>query len=101
MHKLTKATAIPPKVKTAVWHRDACKCVICGNVNAGPHCHFIRRSQLGMGIEENIWTGCEKCHREFDSEGTDGVLHQIVEEHLRKWYPDWDKENLVYKKYTF
>jgi hypothetical protein len=54
-----------------------------------------------MGIEENIWTGCEKCHREFDSEGTDGPLHQIVEEHMKHWYPDWDKANLVYKKYTF
>jgi hypothetical protein len=53
-----------------------------------------------LGIEENIWTGCEKCHREFDSEGTDGPLHQIVEQHLREWYPDWDKANLVYKKYN-
>lgn len=100
MHKMTKATAIPPKVKTTVWQRDACKCVICGNVNAAPHCHFVRRSQLGLGIEENIWTGCEKCHREFDSEATDGALHQIVEQHLREWYPDWDKANLVYKKYN-
>lgn len=101
MHKLTKATSIPASVKAAVWKRDLARCVICGSSNAGPHCHFIRRSQLGLGIEENIWTGCDKCHRAFDSEATDGELHQYVEQHLKSWYPDWDKSNLIYKKYDW
>ena len=101
MHKLTKATSISSEVKSAVWRRDFGRCVICGSINAGPHCHYIRRSQLGLGIEENIWTGCEKCHREFDSEATDGFLHQIVEQYLKTWYPKWDKANLVYKKYDW
>ena len=101
MHRLTKATEIPPAVKSSVWHRDGCRCVICGSINAGPHCHFVRRSQLGLGIEQNIWTGCDKCHTEFDSEGTEGPLHQFVEQHLKSWYPGWDEADLVYKKYDW
>lgn len=101
MHNLTKATSIPVKVKAAVLHRDASRCVICGSTSAGPHCHFVRRSQLGLGVEENIWTGCEKCHREFDSEATDGPLHQYVEQYLKGWYPEWDKAKLIYKKYDW
>ena len=31
MHKRTKATSIPKKVKDAVWKRDGGKCVICGS----------------------------------------------------------------------
>ena len=101
MHRLTKATEIPPAVKSVVWRRDGGRCVICGSINAGPHCHFVRRSQLGMGIEENIWTGCEKCHREFDSEATDGDLHQYVENYLKDKYADWNKDKLVYHKYDW
>ena len=101
MHKLTKATSIPPAVKQIVWRRDYCRCVICGSINAGPHCHFVRRSQLGLGIEENIWTGCTKCHTEFDSEGTDGPLHKIVEEHLKNKYPNWEETPLTYSKYDW
>ena len=84
-----------------MWARDFHRCVICGSINAGPHCHFVRRSQLGLGIEENIWTGCEKCHREFDSEGTDGPLHKIVEEHLKENYPKWEETQLTYSKYDW
>lgn len=101
MHRLTKATSIPPEVKRAVWARDFHRCVICGSHNAGPHCHFIRRSQLGLGIGENIWTGCEKCHREFDSEGVDGPLHKIVEAYLRDCYPKWEETPLTYSKYDW
>lgn len=101
MHRVTKETSIPPSVKSLVWRRDFGRCVICGDHNAGPHCHYVRRSQLGRGIEQNVWTGCERCHREFDSEGTDGLLHKTVERHLRSWYPDWDKSDLVYRKYNW
>lgn len=101
MHKQTKATSIPPQVKSIVWRRDFGKCVICGSHYGGPHCHFIRRSQGGLGIEENIWTGCEKCHREFDSEAVDGPMHQYMEKYLKAWYPEWDKSKLVYQKYDW
>ena len=101
MHKETKATQISGETKRIVWQRDGCRCVLCGSIAAAPHCHFIRRSQGGLGCEENIWTGCDKCHAEFDSEATDGVLHKTVENHLKSWYKNWDKASLVYKKYDW
>lgn len=99
MHRETKATAISAAVKAIVWRRDCCRCVICGSVNAGPHCHFVRRSQGGLGVEKNVWTGCEACHSKFDSEGTSGPLHGVVKAYLLSWYPDWDESQLIYKKY--
>ena len=101
MHRETKATQISGETKRVVWQRDTGRCVLCGSINAGPHCHYIRRSQGGMGIEQNIWTGCDKCHREFDSEASDGPLHSIVRQHLLNWYEGWDEANLIYKKYDW
>ena len=98
MHRETKATTISTATKKTVWARDFCRCVVCGSINAGPHCHFIRRSQGGLGDEQNIWTGCDTCHRAFDSEGTDGPLHERMRDYFRTLYPDWDESKLVYKK---
>lgn len=98
MHRETKATSISTATKKTVWARDFCHCVVCGSINAGPHCHFIRRSQGGLGVEQNIWTGCDTCHRAFDSEGTDGPLHERMRDYFRTLYPDWDESKLVYKK---
>ena len=98
-HRETKFTEISPKTKEAVWQRDGGRCLLCGSINAGPHCHYIRRSQGGSGEERNIWTGCEVCHRNFDSEPSDGHLHAVVRDYLKALYKDWDESNLIYKKY--
>lgn len=59
MHRQTRATSIPVKVKAAVAERDCTNgpatCILCG-APGGPHCHVVRRSQGGMGVEENIVT---------------------------------------------
>lgn len=99
MHRETKATSIRADVKPIVWRRDMCRCVLCGSHNAGPHCHYIRRSHGGLGIPENLWTGCQTCHEAFDSEASDGPLHQEVADYLRKHYPDWDEIDKCYRKY--
>lgn len=99
MHRETKATSIPAAVKKAVFERDASRCVLCGDHKAGPHCHIVRRAQGGLGIEQNIFTGCDKCHREFDSEGNDGALHKEIRNYMKGWYVGWDEADLVYKKY--
>lgn len=98
MHRQTKATSIPDKVKKEVYQRDYFRCVLCGSMNAGPHCHFVRRSQGGLGIPENIWTGCMRCHEAFDSEATDEPLHNRMREYFRKLYPDWDEGKMRYRK---
>ena len=98
MHRQTKATSISPAVKKEVWQRDFCRCVLCGSINAGPHCHFVRRSQGGLGIPENIFSGCQTCHEAFDSEATDGPLHERMRDYFRTLYPDWGEKNLKYRK---
>lgn len=104
--KRSKACDIPQKVKQAVWERDNGCCVVCGNnYNVMPNGHFISRAKGGLGIEENIVTLCteltpNKCHRKYDF-GTKQEREEIgnkIENYLKSKYPNWDKENLTYKK---
>jgi 5-methylcytosine-specific restriction endonuclease McrA len=104
-HKQTKATDIPPKVMKKVEERDSIDshpcCVNCGSPNARGWCHFVSRKQGGMGIEENLWTGCQTCHDDFDK-GNKNLRDKIgkkIEEHLRRNYPNWSRESLVYDKW--
>ena len=101
-HKQTKEKEIPKKVKEAVWKRDKHKCIFCGKqvdvfyANA----HFIPRSAGGLGIEENIFTACEDCHREQDNGNNTKEYDKKVERYLkRKYGSNWSKEKLIYKKY--
>lgn len=99
MHRETKFTSISAETKKKVWQRDFGRCVLCGSINAGPHCHFVRRAQGGLGTEENIWTGCQRCHEAFDSEATDGPLHARMRDYFKTLYPQWDESKLKYKKW--
>lgn len=108
MHKETKATSIPKEVKKSVFARDSGRCIICGKPGM-PHCHVIRRSAGGRGIEQNIVTLCDRCHFAFD-EG----LHMKSMEHLgfhsrqeikefiysymEHFYPGWTPESGIYHK---
>ena len=104
--KRSKACDIPQKVKLRVFLRDNEMCVICHNkYNVMPNAHFISRSQGGLGIEENIVTLCtdlteNKCHSRFDR-GTKEQREELgnkIEGYLKSKYPNWNKENLIYKK---
>lgn len=53
----------------------------------------------GLGIEENIFTACPKCHTEQDNGLNSLEYEQKVERYLRSKYPNWNKSNLIYKKY--
>ena len=97
---MTKATAIPQRVKDAVWARDGGMCVLCGREGL-PNAHVVRRSQGGRGIEQNVVCLCQNCHRQFD-EGRPEIrwyARQRIEEHLREFYPDWNEEDMTYKKW--
>lgn len=101
-HKRTKATDIPQKVKLEVWERDEHKCIFCKNevplfyANA----HFIPRSAGGLGIPQNVFTACDKCHHEQDNGKNTEYYDKLAEEHLRNCYGEkWDKSKLIYKKY--
>ena len=104
--KRAKATDISQKVKKVVFERDNGCCVICGNsYNVMPNAHFISRARGGLGVEENIVTLCtnltnNKCHYKYDN-GTSKEREEIgemIESYLKSIYPNWNKEDLIYKK---
>ena len=93
-HRRTKATDIPKQVRMAVAIRDNGRCVICGRQGIS-NAHYIKRSQGGLGIEENIVTLCPQCHYEED-------FGKNCKEYLQNYYGgSWKKENLTYKKYNW
>lgn len=99
IHKSTKATSIPKSVKDAVYIRDGGMCVICKRPGL-PNAHVVRRSHMGKGIEQNIVCLCPTCHRRFDSGTTREreTFYVAIVAHLKGFYPDWDKSDMVYKK---
>lgn len=101
-HKQTKKTEIPKKVKMAVWNRDQHKCIFCGKLVAWNYAnaHYIPRSAGGLGVEENIFTACEDCHREQDNGLNTKLYTDKAENYLRTYYGlNWTIEKLIYKKY--
>ena len=101
-HRQTKEKEISKKVKETVWKRDKHKCIICGkNVDVFyANAHFIPRSAGGLGIEQNIFTACEDCHREQDNGLNTKEYDLKVENYLKNIYgKSWDKQKLIYKKY--
>ena len=98
MRNETKKTAIPKKVKDAVWKRDGGCCVWCGSPYASPCAHYISRAQGGLGIEENILTLCGSCHRNYDQGTNRPSMRIYFRQYLKSFYPDWDEKNLVYRK---
>lgn len=100
--KRSKATDISMSVKKKVWKRDGGCCVICGNsYNVMPNAHYIRRTKGGLGIEQNVFTACTRltendCHYKFDEYG---IGREKVKAYLQSIYPNWNEEDLVYKKY--
>ena len=99
MHKQTKATSIPLSIKMKVWDRDSHCCIICGSPNAAPNAHYIRRSQMGKGIEENIVTLCPQCHNDFDNGSKRKEYGQIIKDYLDMYYPGFPDEKRRYHKY--
>ena len=110
MHRETKGTSIPQRVKRAVYKRDKERCVLCGRPG-DPHCHVVRRSAGGLGVERNIVTLCPRCHYAFD-EGlymrdleplgfhTRGEIKEFLYSYMESLYPGWTPESVTYKKWS-
>lgn len=96
--KLSKACDISQSVKTKVLKRDNGLCVICGEPGQ-PNMHYIARSQLGLGIEQNVVCGCLKCHHDYDNGLKRDEYGKKIKKHLKSKYPAWNEEKLVYRKY--
>ena len=98
--KRSRATDIPPKVKKKVYERDNGICVICRKNRGFPEVHYISRAQGGLGIEENIVTGCRKCHQDYDNGDKREETRKIIKEYLKSIYGDsWNEKDLVYDKW--
>ena len=98
MHDQTKATRIDRKTKLKVYERDGGLCVIC-HAPGLPEAHFIRRSQGGLGIEENIVTLCRKCHRDFDETEKRQEYTEKIRAYLDRFYPDFSDYDRTYHKW--
>lgn len=102
MSKRSKACEIPQKVKEKVWNRDNHQCIICGKYvpKTYANSHFIKRSQGGLGIEQNIVTLCPDCRFNEDFGQDTKLYKQKIENYLKAYYGEnWNIENLIYKKY--
>ena len=98
--KRTKATDISPKVRQEVEARDNHQCVFCKTTReVRGEMHYIRRSQGGMGIPQNLLTGCRSCHRQFDEGPNKELYRERAREYLKSIYPDWNEEDLIYNKW--
>lgn len=96
----TKMLAIPKSVKKIVWERDNHRCIFCGKLVPleCANSHFIKRSQSGLGIEQNILTNCEECHKNFDDTIKRKDMFAYALRYLQLKYNDFDIDNLTYKK---
>ena len=93
----TKACEFTPEIKATIYERDGGRCVICGAPGA-PNAHYIPRSQLGLGIEQNIVCICRECHDKQHARGYGELVRRRMKEHLDRFYPGFPDEDRVYHK---
>ena len=113
-HKYTRKLQFDARTRKKIIARDHGECIFCVK---GYHMectsgmlleikdimHFIPKSQMGLGIEQNGAIGCRYHHNLLDN-GNKGLRREmlgIFENYLKYMYSDWNKEKLVYKKYDF
>lgn len=97
MNKVSKACDISPAVRKSVEERDGHRCFICGNRNI-QIAHYVPRSQLGLGIEQNLACMCLTCHAEYDNGKLHAEYKEAFKAYLMAHYEQWDKKNLIYRK---
>lgn len=111
MNKRTKALQFSPATIGKLLRRDN-GCIFCqmGYFMNNPHpwnyqildpMHIINKSQGGLGIEQNGVIGCRYHHGLLDN-GNQGLREEmlhIIERYMTWLYPNWNKEDLIYKKF--
>jgi len=100
-NKIVKATSISKSIKLKVWERDKHRCIFCHKPVSWNYAnsHFIKRSHLGLGIEENMFTACPTCHHDFDDTPKREFLLPFVKRYLMNKYDYWNEDILIYKKW--
>lgn len=103
-HRQTKETDISTKVKIKVWERDNHRCIYCKTLVTWHYacCHYIPRSAGGLGIEENIFTACENCHRKQDNGLNTLYYDEKAKKYLKSIYGEgWNEKKLIYRKFNY
>ena len=114
MTRRTKKLQFTPVVKRKIIERDKGRCIFC---DMGYHMeltegmaadiidimHFIPKSQMGLGIEQNAALGCRGHHNALDNgnKGLRAEMLELFESYLRMKHPDWNKKELIYRKYNY
>ena len=114
MKKSTRAREFSAKTREVIKERDKMSCIFCkinyhmkSSTQAGyimkSIMHYIPRSKGGLGIEQNGAIGCQYHHELLDNgnKGLRGEMLELFREYLQEHYPDWNEEDLIYKKYNF
>ncbi len=111
MNKRTKQLQFSKATVIKIFERDE-DCVFCkmGYSTEGADSfdlyikdpmHVINKSKGGLGVVQNGAKGCRYHHHLFDN-GNQGLRQQMLEDlkqYMISLYPDWNPDNLVYKKY--
>lgn len=100
-HKRTKAVDITFETKEKVWNRDDNQCIFCLKyvpVDCA-NAHYIKRSQGGLGIEQNVFTACYECHYQEDFGQKQDEYRERARRHLQNKYENWDEKDLYYDKW--
>ena len=63
--------------------------------------HYVPKSKMGLGIEENGVEGCRFHHSLLDN-GNKGLRKEmlgLMKEHLQSLYTNWNERDLKYSKW--
>ena len=63
--------------------------------------HYIPRSAGGLGIPQNGAIGCQFHHNMLDNgnQGKRKEMLEIFKQYLQELYPEWNEDELVYRKW--
>lgn len=100
MSERTKKCSISAKVRKQVKERDGECCIFCESTYEVQLCHIVPRSSGGLGIPENLVCGCFKCHMQMDQSSHREEMLEQANEYLRGIYPEFDRTNKIYKKWS-
>ena len=112
MSKQSRAREFNKNARQAIIERDMGKCIFCQmkyHIDEADSfalrifsiMHYIPRAHNGLGIPENGAIGCQFHHDMLDN-GKQGRREEMLEmfkRYLKQFYPSWDEQDLVYRKW--